>query len=318
MIDRPVLIVGAPRSGTSLLQKVLRNHPAFWSMPSESDIIWDRFCHPALRGWESEAVDETDLTEADRKRIISLFEDYIRPAAYWRPFEKTNLIWSFRRVPALRRAMRNIFARVAPLIGRGSSRNLSKRLLEKTASNCFRLGYVNAVFPDAKIIYPVRDGRNTVNSMINAWRHPKRFFSYDVPAELDIAGYDYDRWNFVLPPGWRDYTTRSLAEVCAFQWRSCNEFMLAETARERYEGRVMRIRLEDLVADPEAILRRVAEFLELPYDDYFDRIARELPVVNSPDGNVSQDKWRGENRQLVEAVVPMIVPTMRRLGYEID
>ena len=43
MIVNPVLIIGAPRSGTSMLQKVLRNHPAFWSLPSEGDMIWDQF-----------------------------------------------------------------------------------------------------------------------------------------------------------------------------------------------------------------------------------------------------------------------------------
>jgi hypothetical protein len=85
-----------------MLQKVLRNHPEFWSLPSESDMIWDQFCHPALHAWESEVLDESDLTAADRERIIQLFEDYIRPAAFWRPFEKTNLIWGFRRMPAVR------------------------------------------------------------------------------------------------------------------------------------------------------------------------------------------------------------------------
>ena len=318
MIVRPVLIVGAPRSGTSMLQKVLRNHPEFWSLPSESDMIWDQFCHPALRAWESEALDESDLTAADRERIIELFEDYIRPAAFWRPFEKTNLIWGFRRMPAVRRVMRQVFARVLPHIRRSSDKEIPKRLLEKTASNCFRLGYVTGVFPDAKIIYPVRDGRNTINSMINAWRHPKRFFSYDVPVKLNIAGYRYDRWNFVLPPGWREYTERSLAEVCAFQWRSCHEFMLAETAKEQYRDRVLRIRLEEFVAAPEKSMKQLAGFLDLPYDDYFERVAKELPVVNSPDGDVSRDKWRGENLELIESVMPMIAPTMQRLGYEID
>jgi hypothetical protein len=317
MIVKPVLIVGAPRSGTSMLQKVLRNHPEFWSMPSESDMIWDRFCHPSLRGWQSEVLDESDLTDIDRSRIVELFESYIRPAAFWRPFERTNVIWGFRRLPRARRVMRTVFAGVLPHIRRKSDEGIPKRLLEKTASNCFRLGYVTDVFPDAKIIYPVRDGRNAVNSMINAWRHPDRFFTYDVPASLDIKGYEHGRWKFVLPPGWRDYTGRSLAEVCAFQWRSCNEHMLEETAREKYRGRVLRVRLEDLVAEPEANLQRLAAFLELPYDDYFARIARDVPVVNSPDGNVSRDKWRSENADLIASVMPMIAPTLQRLGYEV-
>jgi len=318
VIVSPVLIVGAPRSGTSMLQKILRNHPDFWSLPSESEMIWDQFCHPALRGWASEIVDEAELTEADRVRIIELFEEYMRPAAFWRPFEKTNLIWGFRRNPALRRILRPVYAALMPLLKSRARPDVPRRLLEKTVGNCFRLGYVCKVFPDARIVYPVRDGRNAVNSLINAWRHPDRFFSYDVPADLNIEGYDRDRWNFVLPPRWRDYTDRSLAEVCAFQWLSCNEHMLAETLKEQYRDRVLRLRIEDLAAEPEAVLKRLVEFLDLPFDDYFLGIARNMPVVNSPDGDISSDKWRGQNRDAVESVMPMIAPMMRRLGYQID
>ena len=300
-----------------MLQQILRNHDAFWSMPSESDIIWDRFCHPALRDWSSECLDSGDLDPSDRTQILALFEDYIRPASFWRAFESRNLIWGFQRVPALRKAMRFAFRKLFPLLGSFSSRQREKRLLEKTASNCFRLDYVSGVFPDAKIIYPCRDGRNNVNSLINAWLHPSRFFTYDVPAQLQIKGYPHEGWKFVLPPGWRDYTTRSIADVCAFQWRACHEAMLAETCKDKYRGRVLRLRLEDLVADPESRLRELAEFLELPYDDYFDAIARNLPVVNSPDNDVSQDKWRGDNYEAITEILPQIEPIMTRLGYEI-
>lgn len=317
MIVRPVLIVGAPRSGTSMLQQILRNHPAFWSLPSESDIIWDQFCHPALHRWESECLDRQNLTAADRDQILKLFEDYMRPASFWRPFETTNLIWGFRRVPAIRKLMRSVFKGVFPLVNRLSSQSREKRLLEKTASNCFRLDYVTEVFPDAKIIYPSRDGRNNVNSLINAWLHAQRFFTYDVPAKLKIEGYPHHGWKFVLPPGWRDYTRRSLAEVCAFQWRACHEAMLSEIVKDKYRNRVLRLRLEDLVAEPESQLSALAEFLELPYDDYFKALANDLPVVNSPDNDVSLDKWRGKNYEIIKQVMPQIAPTMRRLGYDV-
>lgn len=316
MIVKPVLIVGAPRSGTSMLQKVLRNHPSFWSLPSESDMIWDQFCHPALHGWESESLDEGDITAADKAEILRLFEAYMRPASFWRPFEKANVIWGFRRVPAARKLMRGTFKRLFPLISRLSHRTREKRLLEKTASNCFRLALVNEVFPDAKIIYPTRNGLNNVNSLINAWRHPDRFFTYDVPERLDIAGYDHGRWKFVLPPGWREYTNRPLAEVCTFQWQACHESMLAETGKQKYRGRVYRIKLEDVVDNPQAQLRALADFIEVPYDDYFEKVAADLPVVNSPDNVVSPDKWRGENRDMIEQIRPMIAGTMRKLGYE--
>lgn len=299
-----------------MIQKILRNRPEFWSLPSESDMIWDQFCHPALHGWESECLDENDITPAARDEIWKLFEAYMRPAAFWRPFENANLIWGFRRIPAVRKLMRSTFRITFPLITRLSPFKREKRLLEKTASNCFRLGYVNEVFPDAKIIYPTRDGRNSINSLINAWRHAERFFTYDVPEPLCIDGYAHDGWKFVLPPGWRGYTRRSLAEVCAFQWRACHEAMLSEIRKEKYSGRVFQIRLEDLTAHPSQQLEALAEFLELPFDDYFRALAADLPVVNSPDNNVSVDKWRGENRQLIEQIMPMITETMQQLGYE--
>ena len=315
MIVRPVLIVGAPRSGTSLLQKILRDYPGFWSMPSESDIVWDRFCHPSLHGWHSESLGADDLRLADKDRILQLFEAYARPAGYWAPFEQKDLIWGFSRAPVLRRVLRSAYSHALPVLARFRRNDRPKRLLEKTASNCFRLGYVNEVFPDAKIIYPCRDGRNNVNSLINAWRHPRRFFTYDVPAPLAMAGCPHARWKFVLPPGWRDYAQRPLEEVCAFQWRSCHEAMLDECAKEKYRGRVLRVRLEDLAADPAAELGKLAEFLELPFDDYFRGVAAELPVVNSADNDTSPDKWRSENRDKIERIMPDIEPVMRRLGY---
>lgn len=299
-----------------MLQKVLRNHPAFWSLPSESDMIWDQFCHPALNDWESERLDESNISAADRAEILRLFEAYMRPASFWRPFENANLIWGFRRVPAVRKLMRGTFKLLFPLMSRLSIRPLEKRLLEKTASNCFRLGLVNYVFPDAKIIYPTRNGLNNINSLINAWRNSDRFFTYDVPTSLDIAGYDHGRWKFVLPPGWRDYTNRPLAEVCAFQWQACHESMLAETGKEKYRGRVYRLKLEEFVAEPESQLRALADFIEVPYDDYFREVAADLPVVNSPDNVVAPDKWKGENRDMIEQIRPMIADTMRALKYE--
>jgi hypothetical protein len=316
MIVKPVLIIGAPRSGTSMLQKILRNRAEFWSLPSESDMIWDRFCHPALHEWESEALDEQDISPAARDEILAMFESYMRPAGFWRPFEKANLIWGFRRIPVIRKLMRGVFESVFPMITRRSSADVEKRLLEKTASNCFRLAYVNEVFPDAKIIYPTRDGRNNVNSLINAWRHTERFFTYDVPQQLHIEGYTLDGWKFVLPPGWKDFTNRTLAEVCAFQWRACHEAMLSEIRKDKYSGRVLRIRLEDLVARPGEQLEIMADFLELPFDAYFRALAADLPVVNSPDNDASTDKWQGENRHLIDQIMPMIAPTMRRLGYD--
>jgi len=315
MIIKPILIIGAPRSGTSLLQKILRNHPHLWSLPSESDMIWDMYCHPKLHHWESEYLTETDITPEIRSEILKQFERYLCPAYFWKPLEKNNMIWGFRRWRWLRKLMRPVYQYTFP-ISQLLWRNKTKRIVEKTASNCFRLGFVNEVFPDAKIIYPTRDGHNNINSLINAWLHPNRFFTYDIP--VNIKGYEHGKWKFVLPPGWSDYTNRSLEEVCAFQWQSCHQFMLNEIAKPKYTNRVLQIKLEELVSEPKYWLKKIAEFVELPYDDYFQSMAAELPVVNSPDNDTSAEKWKQQHREKIERIMPIIRPTMQTLGYDYE
>ena len=315
MIVKPVLIVGSPRSGTSMLQKIVRECPGFYSLPSESNEIWDIFCHPSLRGWESEVVPVSALTDADRTRILRLFDQNVWSAAFWRRVGKQELIWSFRRSPWQRKLIRVLYLTAMEAIRMGRSPRRRRRLVEKTASNCYRLGYVNAVFGDAKILHITRDGRNAVNSIINGWRHPKRFFSYDVPGEIRMPGYEHNRWNFTLPPAWRDYLTRPLEQICAWQWTSANQCVLDECAKPEYDGRVLRVKLEDLQTQTPRELRRLANFLELPFDRYFEDVARELPVVNSPDNETDPDKWRGQNREMIERIIPQITPMMTRLDY---
>jgi Sulfotransferase family len=72
-IDRPIFIIGAPRSGTSLLYAILRasGRTAHW--PGEAHEVWEHDYHPALRGWESNALDASDIAEPAARRIRRSF-----------------------------------------------------------------------------------------------------------------------------------------------------------------------------------------------------------------------------------------------------
>jgi hypothetical protein len=316
MIIKPILIIGAPRSGTSLLQKIIRNYPQLWSLPSESEIIWDRYCHPRLHHWHSEYLTAADITQQIRAKILKQFEQYLCPATVWQPIEKQNLIWHSHRLRWLRQLLRPIYQYTFPISQKFRHQPANKKIVEKTISNSLRLGFVNEVFPDAKIIYITRDGRNNINSLINAWLHPTRFFSYRLPVQLNIKGYHYQQWKFVLPPGWRDYIECPLEEVCAFQWQSCHQFILKEIAKPQYHNRVLRVKLEDLTTEPLRWLKKIAEFVDLPYDDYFDSMATDLPIINSPDNDISMEKWKQQHRVQIERVMPMIEQTMQQLEYQ--
>jgi hypothetical protein len=272
-VDRPIFVIGAPRAGTHMLYLILRSSSrlAHWR-PSEAHEVWELDYHPALRGWESNALVASDVNPEAAARI------------------------------------RRSFLLVA---GNGL------RFIDKAPRNCLRLPFIDAIFPDARYVYLQRDGRENVNSLINAWRSP-RYRTYELPQPHSIPGVDPRWWKFVLYPGWQEDTRGPLEVVCAKQWTVSNEYAL-EASKKIGLDRWIEVRYEELVDDPVEQVARLMEFLGLPYErEVRDRAAasKTTPVntVTPPE----RGKWRRENPEEIAAVRPLIEHTMNTLGYELD
>ena len=63
MIHRPIMVLGSPRSGTTLLFRCLAMHVNLWHPPSESHAVFEGPFHPASKGYESNRVTAEDLSE---------------------------------------------------------------------------------------------------------------------------------------------------------------------------------------------------------------------------------------------------------------
>ena len=100
--------------------------------------------------------------------------------ATW-PCDEINYIWRHGNVrypsdeftPDMARAevcgyIRRRFDRVA-------QRYRAKVVVEKTCANSLRVGFVNAVLPDAKFVLIFRDGRDAVASAMKRWVAPLDF-----------------------------------------------------------------------------------------------------------------------------------------------
>ena len=272
-VERPVFVVGAPRSGTMLLYSVLRSSPklAHWR-PTEAHEVWELDHHPSQHGWVSNVLTAADATPEVKKRIHRSF-----------------LLVTGRR----------------------------KRLIDKTPRNVLRIPFMNEVFPDARFIYLKRDGRENVNSLINAWRS-KRYRTYRLPEPHRIPGVDPAWWKFVLYPGWEQNIDGPVELVCAKQWVASNDHVLAakpEIDPERWAE----VRYEDLVDNPIAEVGRLMEFIGLPYDEEVRRGAAD--VSTTPINTVTppeRGKWRRENPKEIESIRDVIRPTMEAMGYAID
>ncbi|MGD8623731.1 MAG: sulfotransferase [Anaerolineae bacterium] len=335
MIESPVLIIGCPRSGTTLLYNILSEVPALWSIGYESKDIIERYHHPRTKEWASGALDAGDLTPVSRRYMLDAFEAAAAPGTFWRRVNhfrawlRHNPLWRQVKRRGRTTAAGAGLSSALPQQGLNAVRTLvrvrnrlrppgragSIRLLEKTPENCLRLPFLLALFTDARVIYLTRDGRSNVNSLIEGWKQPHLFPGYRVPQQLQIPGDTRGRWAFTLIPGWRDLASSPLEEVCAWQWIRCNQAVLDH--RRQTQGRVpyLTVRYEDLIDDPAPVLRAVAGFVGVDFEAGLGHFADQLPrinVVSAP----ARDKWRRQNPEAIDRIVPLIAPMMDRLGYD--
>jgi len=187
--------------------------------------------------------------------------------------------------------------------------------IEKTPANVLRFGFVRRSFPQAKLVHVIRDGRDVVSSL--RWK-PWAKIPRDIPRASPEA-----------------------ARRCGLLWARSVRAGLAHRSDKAY----FELKYEDLVADPEAVLRRLLDFLEIPWsgrvlattavphgsaqrpmtasDDWPDDVKesfRQDQIV--ADGAVFRDsvgRWR-DDLSLADAVVlqPVIGDLLIELGYESD
>lgn len=305
MTSSPLIIVGAPRSGTSLLQKIIRESPGFCSVPRESQHIWHPHVQPSASDWRGELVSASLLEDSNaigkiRSRFAAeaiSFDDWQRISG--NPIANNPLV---RRIGRLLPAM-------AVKALSGFRRNVGRplRLVDKSVHAGLWLPLVDAVFPDAIYLHIVRNPARTIPSMIRGWQDGGRFVSHRVPFDLALSDYVGKRrnWCFPLPAGWQDYADTDLLQVTCFQWREINRSIL-DFAEQRCLGpRYIRIRLEDLTNETRSTLAFLSEHCGIDRASLEQRFHDGLPVVNRGTGHrddspVDVQKIRGLTSQVAD------------------
>ena len=212
--DVPVIVLGVRRSGTTLLRVMLDRNAAL-AVPDESYFI------PQLARRHRGRVDLEAFVD-DLRRLPTLVEWRLSPeavAARLRPGLSTG------------EAIAAVFEAYAAARGK-------PRWGDKTPLYMQHLPLLERLFPEARFVHLIRDGRDAALSflavpegiMTEGWGHPR-----------DAAGF-------------------------ACQWST--EVRDARALGGRVGGdRYLELRYESFVADPAAELGRVCAFAGLDYDD---------------------------------------------------
>jgi hypothetical protein len=322
-LDRPIIILGAPRSGTTILFRCLALHPDLWHLPAESHQILEGPFHPASRGYESNRVTAEDVDEKLAQRLRTRF---------YRSAINLNRVWSN---PALLLEGNSVHHRIFNKfliagLGRASqfSKNAAIRFLEKTPKNALRVPMLNRLFPDAFYVWITRKATRNIDSLIASWCavdkigpvNRKRYgqFAYPVANQLKLQDYSDKMWMFALVPGWQNLKGKTLADVAAWQYYQCNAFISKDLASIETK-RIFSVKFEDFVREPVKIVQQIFHWAELPPSQVAESFARILPRVNDAAPRVSRFTHDLRHSSAVYAAIerlPELDPLQKIMGYE--
>lgn len=256
---RPVFIIGCARSGTSVLKRLLGAHPDIDAYPSEANELW----HPSSYPWTPSEHRTPPLWQAPAEFTADSIAHW--PTAHG---ERIRRVFGWHQ--RLRR--RPVF------LGKSSMIN-------------FMLADVARLFPDARFIHIVRDGRAVALSYAEK-EHRKLLAA---PDDYRAAGACYDKDALIRHMA--GFWQATLAEI------NGTSATLDWTA----DGRCRVCRYEDLCGDPIRTLTGLLAFIG---------VERPLPALKEPLRDMNHKFRESLAPELLLELTETLAPTLAAQGYD--
>jgi Sulfotransferase family len=219
--ERMIFAFGARRSGTWWLQRILTAHPEVSEVPSET-YLFELGIRPLLERFHHGVKSSTTVAElhADRDVVLDGARDFCD----------------------------RVFL---PYLEPGA-----RYLSERSPGHAKAVDVIAPVYPDARLIHIIRDGRDVARSLVA-----------------------------------REWGPDSVGEA-AVEWRDS----ILEARAAAPEGRYLEVRYESLLEDLEGGVRALYDWLELPAGDALVEdvlaVARRPMNEDPKDPRIAHGKWR--------------------------
>ena len=244
--DNLVFIVGAPRSGTTWLQRLLSCHPQIRTGQESKLFRW--YIAPQLRMWRMENSREEKAETATGRGGTGL-------SCYLREDEFLVILKEY------------LAALLRPMVGSLQSGEL---FVEKSPSHALCIPEIKYLLPNSRFIHVLRDPREVVASLLAASR----------------------TWGSAWAP--------HEATNAAVLWKE-HVMAVRMAAKQLTKKDLLEIRYEQLWSEPAANLRRVAEFLNIAWNDV--AIAEAIAKNAATNSNATPIPLYGEVAQRVGGFV---------------
>ncbi|MDL0429765.1 sulfotransferase [Marinobacter sp. TBZ242] len=275
----PIFVIGVPRSGTSLLFRMLSLHPDLAAMPHEGHDIWRHFHHPRKTGWDSDVIDAKRAHPSRERRYA---EAFIRA----RSPDKPQAVRFIEKTPdnALR----------------------IQYILKIFPDAQFVVIHRDPCAVINSFINGWRDPGG-------------RFRAYFVPETLNIPDYGFDRrWCFTLIPGWRDLVNSTVPVIAFRQWSEYVR-AIASARDTVPDSKYSEIFLEDIQHHPEQVLDHLANKLELNMSSELKARMAELARINiNSFADTSDVGSADKNRREISELLPEISTLAPLIGFDVN
>jgi len=225
-INKPIFVVGSPRSGTSILTWCLGHHPNLFPVP-ESNWLGDFAVNVAIAYQIGAARSDYSILSAMDIRDDEFFATFGRSI--------NDLILCHRKDLETKRETRTIELKVEPrwLEATSMAAGPKTRWVDGTPEYSLHIYGLRKLFPEARFIHLFRDVRAVVGSMLNFHR----------VAGIQLVANEDEAYKYWI--------------------RTVSACLMAERA---YGPNVVhRVPYADFIDSPESTMRSLLNFLEEPY-----------------------------------------------------
>jgi omega-hydroxy-beta-dihydromenaquinone-9 sulfotransferase len=286
-ITKPIIIVGTGRCGSTLFHRLLAKHPQLmWMSP-----VCIKYPHKPQ--WNRMAV-----MAMDNPLLRWMFGGWIRPGENYRFWDKYAYGFSepcrdLVRSDVSARVRKQVRAAFEPMLTRKRNRMLIK------ITGWPRIGFLDEIFPDAKFIHMLRDGRAVASSLlhVNFWRGwygPQGWRAGLLSSEDQALWDSYDR---------------SFTALAGIEWRIQMRAMDA-ARRDLDPSRFFEVKYETFCEQPVESFRQVLEFAEVPWSPDFESEVRSASIRST------SNRWLDDLAPGQQAILDdLLREDLRRYGY---